>query len=109
MENFVYTTTNDGGIKAGGYNINSELLTTTIEGGGMLNDMLVPAGLFLSKKILEKGNGLMFKTEDNNEIVGDDLYSKLLNLAQPYSKTKPIRKTRRIKRNPKNKTSRRKR
>jgi hypothetical protein len=109
MENFVYTTTKGGDIQAGGYNINCELFTNTIKGGGVLNNMLVPAGLFLSKKMLEKNNGLMFKTEDNNEVVGEDLYSKLLNLAQPFSKTKSKRKTRRIKRKTKNKTSRRKR
>jgi hypothetical protein len=109
MENFVYTTNKNGDVEAGGYKINNKLLTNTINGGGALTDMIVPAGLFISKKILEKNKNLMSKTEDNVEVVGEDLYSKLLNLVQPNSKTNIKRKTRRVKRKIKNKTTRRKR
>ena len=109
MENFVYTTNKNGDDAAGGYTINNKLLTNTINGGGALTDMIVPAGLFISKKILEKNKNLMSKTEDNVGVVGEDLYSKLLNLVQPNSKTNTKRKTRKGKRNIKNKTTRRKR
>jgi len=107
MENFVYTSNKNGSIKAGGYNITNKLLENTLSGGGALTNMLVPAGLFLSKKMLETGNGLKFKTEDNNEVIDDDLYSKLLKLAQPDSKTKSTRTTRRKKKRAKNKMTRR--
>ena len=107
MENFVYTVKKGGGIQAGGYDITNNLFNETLSGGGVLTNMLVPAGLFLSKKMLETDNGLKFKTEDNNEVIGDDLYSKLLKLVQPDSKTKSARTTRRKKKRVKNKMTRR--
>lgn len=107
MENFVYTVKKGGGIQAGGYDITNTLLENTLSAGGILNNMIVPAGLFLSKKMLERGNGFKFKTDNNNEVIGDDLYSKLLKLAKPDSKTKSTRTTRRKKKRVKNKMTRR--
>ena len=108
MDSFVYTTDKNGDIQAGGYKINNELLTNTLKGGGVVADMIVPAGLFLSKKILEKNKNIMSKIEDNNEVIGEDLYSKLLNLVQPTLKTR--KKTRKKKKTTSKKNiSRRKR
>lgn len=109
MENFVYTKNKNGDIEAGGYKINNELLHNTINGGGALTDIIVPAGLFVSKKILEKNKNVMSKTEDSIDVIEEDLYSKLLNLVQPNSKTNKKRKTKKTKRKIKNKTTRRKR
>ena len=111
MENFVYTANKNGEIEAGGYKINNSLLNNTINGGGTLTDMIVPAGLFISKKMLEKDTEFGVKTTEKVEVVGEDLYSKLLNLVQPNSKTNRGRgrKTRRERNNTKNKTTRRKR
>ena len=108
MDSFVYTTDKNGDIQAGGYKINNELLTNTLKGGGVVTDMIVPAGLFLSKKIVEKNRDIMSKIEDNNEVIGEDLYSKLLNLVQPKLKTN--KKTRKKKtQNSKKNISRRRR
>ena len=109
MENFVYTKNKNGDIEAGGYKINNELLNNTINGGGALTDIIVPAGLFVSKKILEKNKNVMSKTEDSIDVIEEDLYSKLLNLVQPNSKTNKKRKTKKTKRKIKNRTTRRKR
>ena len=98
MENFVYFTKSDGSIQSGGYKVNSPLMTKTLKGGGSVADMVVPAGLFLSKKALEGNNKFVKDIMGDVDVIGDDLYSNLLSLASAGSKTKKKKvKTRRRK------------
>lgn len=86
MENFVYLKSKDGSIHSGGYKVNSPLMTNTLNGGGALTDMIVPAGLFLSKKALDGNQKFVKDILKDADVIGDDLYSKLLSLVSTTKK-----------------------
>lgn len=93
MENFVYLKGKDGSIYSGGYKVNSQLMDKTLSGGGGVSNMIVPAGLFLSKKALEGNKTFVSDILKDVDVIGDDLYSKLVSLAAPSLKTKKKAKT----------------
>tara|TARA_R110002074_G_scaffold48575_1_gene124144 strand:+ start:1091 stop:1414 length:324 start_codon:yes stop_codon:yes gene_type:complete len=94
----VYYKAKDGSIQSGGYKVNSQLMRNTLNGGGSAMDMVVPAGLFLSQKALENNNKFVKDIMKDVDVIGDDLYSKLLSLSLAGSKPKKKKvKTRRLK------------
>jgi hypothetical protein len=109
-ENFIYNTTKGGKITSGGYSINSKILqggmpaisTVEMQKGGGMQSLAVPAGLFLlQQSIKSKTNALDNVVVSEPEVIGDDLYDRLLSLVDPYEKkvVKKKRKTRRVKKN----------
>ena len=111
-ENFIYNRTADGKIMSAGYAINSKILqsgmpaisTVKSKKGGALTSLAVPAGLFLlQQSIKSKTNALDNIKVSEPEVIGDDLYDKLLALINPKKKSK-ARKTRRVKNGSKRKT-----
>jgi hypothetical protein len=104
---FVFTTDNNGVLKGGGFVIQSELLSDTIQsigdmpqsGGGpigasLLNtfkDLAVPAGLFFTQKQVQKNNTINY--EHKAESIGDGIYDKLLGMLEPSKRKLHGRKT----------------
>jgi hypothetical protein len=94
-------------LKGGGFVIQSELLSDTIQsigdmpqsGGGpigasLLNtfkDLAVPAGLFFTQKQLQKNNTINY--EHKAESIGDGIYDKLLGMLEPSKRKLHGRKT----------------
>jgi len=118
----------DGGgvIKAGGYSINSELLKNNqspmTKGGNKkhkndenrvsdkFNSMVIPAGLLFINKSLPPNNnesdyGQIEMCEMNN-VVPDDLYSRLVTLAEIKEKQKKLSRNKKTKMNKGKKTKR---
>jgi hypothetical protein len=124
QNDFVYLKNGDN-IESAGYKINSVLLsqgmspmkTTNIgdtlaysssQTGGnvssLLNDFAVPAGLLL----LQQKSLKHYKEDNNDEVIKDDLFDKLIKLATPIKNkkftkrmksksSKSLRKTKRVK------------
>jgi hypothetical protein len=116
---FVFTTDKNGCLKGGGFKIDSYLLNNTINnkdnsihqsGGGGINimnnfkDLVVPAGLFLSQKIIQKNNTIRYNYKD--EHINDDIYDKLLNMVAPDKRKIHSRNTKSKKENKKRKSRR---
>ena len=81
----------------------------TQTGGGGINilngvkNLVVPAGLFLSQKQIQKNNTIRYNYKEDP--INDDIYDKLLNMVEPDKRKIHSRKTKSKKEN-KNKTSR---
>jgi hypothetical protein len=115
-ENFIYNRTSDGKIMSAGYAINSKILQSGMpaistvkskKGGGSLTSLAVPAGLFLlQQSIKSKTNALDNIKISEPEVIGDDLYDKLLALINPKKKSKG--RTRKTKSQPKKRKTRKK-
>ncbi len=115
---FVFTTDNNGVLKGGGFVIQSELLSDTIQkigdmpqsGGGrvgtsLLNtfkDLAVPAGLFFTQKQVQRNNTIRYEHKD--ESLGDGIYDKLLDMVEPSKRKLHGRKTKNNKENRKRHT-----
>jgi len=119
-KDFVFTTDKNGCLTGGGFKIESQLLNNTINdtindtsptqsGGGGINilnglkNLVVPAGLFLSQKQIQKNNTIRYNYKEDP--INDDIYDKLLNMVEPDKRKIHSRKTKNKKEN-KNKTSR---
>lgn len=109
MENFVYLKSKDGSIHSGGYKVNSPLMTNTLNGGGTVTDMIVPAGLFLSKKALDGNKNLVSNILKDVDVIGEDLYSKLVSLVSTTKKKKKTKVKTRKRKQAKRVNTRRKR
>jgi hypothetical protein len=76
----------DGNIISGGYNIDSTLLKEQLNnemvGGNKLNNYLIPMGL-LYKDIPYEEDAIKSNT---SEIINDDIYEKLFNMATEVKK-----------------------
>lgn len=115
-ENFVFMKNGDGKITCGGYEIDSSLLqsnipaiTETMRGGGGLDTLAVPAGLFLLQQHAKSNTKPFIISQDAPTVVGDSLYDKLLGLMSIDSKAKRKKSTRRRIRKKKRRSTRRKR
>ena len=114
----VFTTDKNGVLRGGGFVINSELLTDTINTGvntganseqtggssmkvtaisknlsNMFKDLAVPAGLFSTQKQVQKNNTIRY--EHKEDVIDDGIYDKLLNMLEPNKRMLHIRKTKR--------------
>jgi len=114
----VFTTDKNGVLRGGGFVINSELLTDTINTGvntganseqtggssmkvtaisknlsNMFKDLAVPAGLFSTQKQFQKNNTIRY--EHKEDAIDDGIYDKLLNMLEPNKRMLHIRKTKR--------------
>ena len=109
----VYKSGNE--VKALGWNINSPLLKNDIpiasyniqsggksnnKGGAIIENLAIPAGLILLRNAIESNTNLN-DIMGVPEVIGEDLYSKLLNLA---GKKKVSHHTRKRTKKVKNKT-----
>jgi len=77
-------------------------------GGGInilngLKNLVVPAGLFLSQKKIQKNNTIRYNYKEDP--INDDIYDKLLNMVEPDKRKIHSRKTK-SKKEHKNKKSR---
>ena len=114
-ENFVYYKGSNGKIMAGGYEIKSELLQggapaiksiKSQKGGGNIQTLAVPAGLFLLQQSFDSNANTLPILEKYPQIIEESLYSRLLDLVKPEKASK--RKSRKLrKRKKKRKTRRR--
>ena len=114
-ENFVFMKNDDGKITCGGYEINSTLLqnsipaiTETMRGGGSIDTLAVPAGLFLLQQHAKSNTKPFIISQETPKVVGDSLYDKLLGLMTDAKPKKRKSVTRRRKKK-KRRSSRRKR
>ena len=118
-DDLVYYTTKNGEIKAGGYSVNSTMLqkkkpvNVNVNVGGKkknnsineinvsdkFNTMVVPAGLLYLDENLNTNTNDHEPIEvcEMNDIVPDDLYSKLMNLAEIKEKQKKTTRARKHK------------
>jgi len=102
-------------VKALGWNINSEMLKNDIpiasyniqaggnkskEGGALIENLAIPAGLILLKNAIESNIGINNMVGES-KVIEEDLYDKLLKLS---GQKRRIHKTRSKKRRYKNKT-----
>ena len=115
QENFIYNTTKDGKIMSAGYAINSKILqggmpaisTVKTQKGGSIQSLAVPAGLFLlQQSIKSKTNALDNIKISEPEVIGDDLYDRLLSLVDTEKKVTKRTKKRTTKRTTKRSTRR---
>ena len=98
-ENFVFM--KDGNkIMAAGYEIDNNMLREGLpaiasvqKGGGSLDTLAVPAGLFLLQQHVKGGPIPFVTTNEDHPVIEDDLYDRLLSLMQTGNKKK--RSTRR--------------
>ena len=114
-KDFIFTTDKNGCLTGGGFKIESQLLNNTINdtgliqsGGGInilngLKNLVVPAGLFLSQKQIQKNNTIRYNYKEDP--INDDIYDKLLNMVEPDKRKIHSRKTK-SKKETKNKKSR---
>ena len=115
-KDFVFTTDKNGCLTGGGFKIESQLLNNTINdtgpiqtGGGGINilnglkNLVVPAGLFLSQKKIQKNNTIRYNYKEDP--INDEIYDKLLNMVEPDKRKIHSRKTK-SKKETKNKKSR---
>ena len=102
-------------VKALGWNINSSLLrndtpiasyniqkggrTKTNKGGGVIENLAVPAGLTLLRNAIEP-NANITDTINKSQIIGQDLFDRLLELS---GEKRRVNKTRRNKKSKKSK------
>ena len=112
---FIYQKGSNGEILAGGYKINSKLM----EGGraaisnvkmqkrGGLETLAVPAGLFLLQQSIASNTNALNIIRKEPEVVGDKLYSKLLEMVHPKNQTKKRKTRKHIKKKQRRKTRRR--
>lgn len=82
----------DNQLFGGGYKLDSELLKQSIKckskdinlsGGSLLNsikDLAVPVGLLYVQNKAKKN---VYKYENNNDIIDDNIYDELLNMMKP--------------------------
>lgn len=101
----------DGKVKSLGWNINSKLLQNDMPiaaynqtGGGnsIVENLAVPAGLILLQNSIYSKTNPISNLLDEPKVIGEELYSKLLNLAG--RKKRVSHDTRKKKRKRKNKT-----
>ena len=115
-ENFVFMKNEDGKITCGGYEIDSSLLqnnipaiTETTRGGGRLDTLAVPAGLFLLQQHAKSNTKPFIVSQDTPTVVGDSLYDKLLDLMATDTKAKRRKSSTRRRRKKKKRSTRRRR
>lgn len=113
-KDFVFTTDN-GCLKGGGFKINSNLLSETINnnvtqtGGGnkhinIFKDLVIPPGLFFTQNQVKQKTNIHYDHPED-ELIDDSLYDKLLNMVEPEKRKLHGRKTK-SKRENKNKITR---
>ena len=135
-DDLIYHTSKNGEIKAGGYSINSTLLKKkmpVVKGGKKnvnvnmnsadsdnkvserFDNMVIPAGLlYLNHTIDNKSGDNKIEVCEMNDVVPEDLYSKLMNLAEiketKETKSKKLTRNKKLKsKNNKNKNKKTKR
>jgi hypothetical protein len=111
-ENFVFMKEGNK-VMAGGYEVDSAMLREGLpaigniqKGGGGLDTLAVPAGLFLLQQHVKGGPNPYVTNDDSPSVIGDDLYDKLLSLMTTGDKKKKKRFTRRKKSSAKRRTRR---
>jgi len=103
---------NNNGIMSGGYKVNNTLLENTLltqSGGGKnkktyldrVEELIVPSGFYYfpsnqKNKILH-----YLKPNEDNDVISESLYDKLLSIVNPHDKKHSSHKTRKISKNEK--------
>ena len=111
MENFVFLREGNK-VMAGGYEIDNKIMrggmpaiSNIKKGGGSLDTLAVPAGLFLLQQHATTGPSPFILTQEDASVIPDNLYDKLLSLMTTGEKKKRL--TRRSKSKGKRKTRKR--
>jgi hypothetical protein len=113
----VFNTNDNGDVTAGGFLVNSCLLKSGLspiatmnggnhKGGGVsqiFNNLAVPAGLLYMQQSLATAS----PSGTGDETISDDLYDKLLNLAMDKPEPQRKKKSRRNRKKPSQKNTRR--
>ena len=113
----VFNTNDNGDVTAGGFLVNSCLLKSGLspiatmnggnhKGGGVsqiFNNLAVPAGLLYMQQSLATAS----PSGSGDETISDDLYDKLLNLAMDKPEPQRKKKSRRNRKKPSQKNTRR--
>jgi hypothetical protein len=109
-------------VKALGWNINSSLLRNDTpiasynmqtggadskfsKGGGLIENLAVPAGLILLRNVIESNTNIT-DTINEPQIIGQDLYDRLLELSGEKRKVHKTRSNKKGKKGKKGKTRR---
>ena len=110
-ENFVFMKTGNK-IMAGGYEVDNDMLREGLpaiasiqRGGGSLDTLAVPAGLFLLQQHVKGGPNPYVTTNEDPTVVSNDLYDRLFSLMNTTDKKKK-RSTRKKRGSPKRRTRR---
>ena len=102
-ENFVFIKEGNK-VMCGGYEINNTLLkggmpaiANVKKGGGSLDTLAIPAGLFLLQQQAKQNPKPFMVMEESEPVVSDDLYDRLLSLMTVGDKKKSLTRKRRKK------------
>ena len=96
MENFVFLREGNK-VMAGGYEIDNKFMREGMpaisnikKGGGSLDTLAVPAGLFLLQQHATAGPSPFILTQEDASVIPDNLYDKLLSLMTTGEKKKRL-------------------